>query len=64
MKRLLSLEEFNDNVTIGRTTMYNGIACPNCGEELVDVDDTILCSTPPQKNTACQSCNYIGYRYC
>jgi hypothetical protein len=41
----------------------NGIACPKCGTELIDSDpNTTLASNPPQKNTKCPSCDYIGYR--
>lgn len=41
----------------------NGIACPNCGKELVDSAPNItLTSYPPQKNVACPACGYSGYR--
>lgn len=67
-KKLKTLEEFNS----GRYHVYNfpmkepvpnGIACPNCGEELYDSDPSvILNSNPPQKNTICFNCKYTGYR--
>ena len=52
MKKLISLKEHNDkfndfiyeNVKCG-----NGIACPNCSEELIDSDNYILTSNPPTK---------------
>ena len=41
----------------------NGIACPSCGQELVDSHrHLILNSSPPQKGIHCQSCDYRGYR--
>ena len=43
----------------------NGIACPNCGDELVDVNpNKILTSNPPKKFIKCQNekCSYAGYR--
>jgi C4-type Zn-finger protein len=43
----------------------NGIACPKCGEELLDTQPNVtLTSMPPQKNVGCSSekCDYTGYR--
>ena len=40
----------------------NGIECPECKHELVDIDDMILTSNPPQKNIACPKCKWRGYR--
>lgn len=41
----------------------NGLACPNCGKELVDSNpNMLLTSNPPQKNVKCQACEYVGYR--
>lgn len=41
----------------------NGIACPNCDEELWDSNPMeILTSMPPQKNVHCPNCGYRGYR--
>jgi len=42
----------------------NGIACPECGKELMDSDTMILTSNPPRRNVHCPSCGYIGYRVC
>ena len=70
-KKLKSLEEsnaesrrlafaMNDN-----SPKPNGIACPKCGEELMDTNPMItLTSHPPQKSTKCSKCDYYGYRYC
>lgn len=41
----------------------NGIACPECGEELWDTNPMItLTSNPPKKNIHCNNCDYFGYR--
>ena len=43
----------------------NGIACPKCGEELMDTNPMVtLTSNPPQKNIHCSHCDYVGYRFC
>jgi len=59
-KKLKSLEEHNNisstfhwNMT-GQIPVPNGIACPKCGEELVDSQPNVtLTSMPPQKNVHC-----------
>lgn len=41
----------------------NGIACPECGTELVDSNpNMMLCSDPPKKAIACTKCEFTGYR--
>jgi len=41
----------------------NGIACPDCGEELYDSNPMVtLASLPAKKNIKCDNCNYSGYR--
>lgn len=41
----------------------NGIACPECGHELLDSQPLItFTSNPPQKNIHCPECDYIGFR--
>lgn len=48
-----------------RRMVPNGIACPQCGSELVDVDRSVqLMSNPPRYNTVCTACDYSGYRAC
>lgn len=68
-KKLKSLSEFNakaraiQSITTGNTATPNGIACPNCGEEMVDSNPMItLTSYPAQKDVHCPSCKYSGYR--
>jgi ribosomal protein S27AE len=41
----------------------NGIACPQCGREMLDSQPGVtLTSNPPQKNVHCPKCGYAGYR--
>ena len=69
-KKLKSLEEHTMNSTFHwglmmRNPVPNGIACPKCGEELLDTQPNVtLTSMPPQKNVGCSSdkCDYTGYR--
>ena len=43
----------------------NGIACPDCGAELLDLKpNEIFTSNPPQKKIGCPKCSYVGYRVC
>lgn len=64
-----TLEEHNKEIIsnfIEMNTKYprpNDIACPKCDKEMYDLDDTVLCSNPPQKNIGCV-CGYRDYRYC
>lgn len=68
--KLKSLEEHNtetSNLHWGHFNSNeprpNGIACPNCAEELVDSNPMItLTSFPPKKNVNCTKCDYVGYR--
>ncbi len=64
MKKLISLEEHNRIATQINETGGNGIACPNCDEELYDYpDNTVLTSNPPQYHIFCKCCYYRGMRY-
>ena len=69
-KKLITLEDHNKQTNERYmalnwcTAQPNGIACPECGEELVDNDPNIQLPTmPPQKNVSCLKCGYKGYRY-
>jgi predicted RNA-binding Zn-ribbon protein involved in translation (DUF1610 family) len=43
----------------------NGVACPECGAELIDTcPNMVLTSHPPQKKVACPECGYTGTRIC
>lgn len=70
-KKLVSLDQHNSINTTFHLGMLNpkptpnGIACPKCGEELLDTKpNETLTSMPPQKNVGCSSkkCDYTGYR--
>ena len=65
-----TLEEHNQEkwdaynaIQEGMLPHTNGIACPECGNELWDSDPTITLATiPPQKNVRCIACGYAGFR--
>ncbi len=67
-KKLKNLDEHNKQ----QNNLYklnsneprlNGIAWPECGEELYDSDpNNVLLSLPPQKKVHCSKCDYFGYR--
>ena len=68
-KKLKSLDEHNSIAIDWNSSLNNnspkpnGIACPECGSELMDSQPMmILASNPPQKNVHCSSCDYNGYR--
>ncbi len=43
----------------------NGISCPACFKELVDVaPNRILLTDPPKKAIRCKRCGWSGYRLC
>jgi DNA-directed RNA polymerase subunit RPC12/RpoP len=66
---LTSLDEHNSNAWSTQVNMYsddprrNGIACPKCGNELMDTNPMMtLTSHPAQKSVHCPKCEYKGYR--
>ena len=70
-KKLKNLFEHNNMSStfhsglFGQSPVLNGIACPKCGEELLDTHpNQTLASMPPKKNVGCSSdkCDYTGYR--
>lgn len=64
-KKLKTLEQHNEEKLkfYQPKHTYNGIACPQCGEELTDTNpQVILSSYPPQKRINCIKCSYTGYR--
>ena len=64
-KKLIKLEDFNKTIIEKRHSTKNGIECPNCGDELDDVNPEIqLLSSPPKTEIKCFACEYTGYRYC
>lgn len=41
----------------------NGIACPNCGDELYDSEPYLItASIPPKTKVECKKCGYKDYR--
>ena len=56
-------EHFGDVQHSENKPRPNGIACPECGTELLDSHPMMqLASNPPQKNVNCPKCEYAGYR--
>ena len=68
--KLVSLEEFNkrarESYGVSRNqSRPNGIACPECGEELWDKNRLeCLTSWPPRRDVYCITCGYHGNRVC
>ncbi len=67
-KPLVSLEDHNTKQRdlyarhARRHAKPNGIACPDCGRELVDTSPNFtLLSVPPKKHVGCNRCGYRGY---
>jgi transposase len=66
---LTPLEEYNRRQTrkyYDRTRKRydpNGLACPDCGNELVDIDKNVqLMSSPPKIKVKCLNCDFVGFR--
>lgn len=66
---LKSLEQHNgearreiEHVRRNECPQPNGIACPECGAELMDSNAYLLTSYPPMRNVHCDACGYRGYR--
>jgi hypothetical protein len=67
MKDLISLEEHNKAVQEQIFTPYpkpNGIACPICQNELLDINNNVqLYSCPAQVHVKCSVCDWVGTRF-
>jgi predicted RNA-binding Zn-ribbon protein involved in translation (DUF1610 family) len=65
-KKLKTLDEHNkimNDLYFKEKDNHNGIACPKCGEEMIDTNPNVtLTSCPPKKNVGCEKCGYTGYR--
>lgn len=69
--KLKSLEDSDKEIltqyycsNLSMINIPNGIACPNCGAELVDKDRfKITMMKMPQTKIACPDCGYEGRRY-
>ncbi len=69
VKRLISLEEHNEIIRQSahdpfcNESMPNGVACPDCGDELYDtMPNMMLSMMPPKKHVHCRKCGYRGGR--
>lgn len=56
-------EVFERKAEMTRRFVGNGIACPQCGNELTDVPGISLPTDPPQTLTECANCDYRGTRF-
>jgi hypothetical protein len=67
MVELTSLEEHNRKYGVlydFSNPVRNGLACPECGNELADSNpNMMLLSNPPQFRIHCPSCDYHGTRF-
>jgi predicted RNA-binding Zn-ribbon protein involved in translation (DUF1610 family) len=66
-KNLKSLEDYNKEALNKRIQLFdyshllNGIACPECGNELHDWRTNT--PTIGQREVICRNCGYEGFRY-
>lgn len=68
-RKLKSLEDHNrEKMNFGYDLFIdnpvpNGIACPECGEEMMDSNPMcMLACIPPKKNIDCPSCGHKDFR--
>lgn len=64
-KELISLEEWEEsrkNLWQNITEAKNGIACPECGEELYDDCTLIITTNPARIHIFCKDCEWTGTR--
>jgi len=66
MKTLKSLDDFNHErrqaLQKDNELRPNGIACPKCNAELLDIPGQVLLSNPPKIPITCNACGYRGSR--
>lgn len=64
MTKLKSVDEYNREHNYKPPSdglLRSGIACPECGRELIiDLKYSFICN-PGVNSVFCQKCNYIGY---
>jgi hypothetical protein len=59
--KLITIEEHNAEVRHRlRNKMLTGIEYPTCKNELQYKDNTIMLSSPPQKDVICFNCGYMA----
>ena len=65
MKNLISLDDHNARKMGAHLDplmpVLNGIACPECGDELYDTNNSVVLTCPPKYRIHCD-CGYRGYR--
>lgn len=65
-KKLKSLTEHNEqafNNYAAANNLNSGFACPDCGEELFYVDNSVIMTYPAKRAVDCRKCKYTGYVY-
>ena len=69
MKSLISLREHNQQIIESvpdpqlDVALPNGVACPTCGNELLDTHPNLILNyKPPQKHIKCSKCAFRGVR--
>ena len=68
IEKLIPLDAYNESARKIAFADYkdicrpNGIACPQCGAELVDKSQEVLTSFPAQKRVKCLTCDFSGLR--
>lgn len=64
---MITLKEYNNAYMKNREVKHSlGIACDNCGSELIDTMPGVICtSNPPQRSVHCSNsnCGYKGYMW-
>lgn len=50
------------DMKLERWEKFIGLACDECGHELVG-EKSLLMSSPPQQNIRCPHCNWTGRRF-
>lgn len=66
MKTLVTLEDHDshkrDLLNFTDYPVKNGIACPKCGQEMEDVDGTVLMCWPAKTKVHCPACDHKTLR--
>lgn len=66
-KTMKTLEQHNQEIQDSAWKPYprpNGIECPLCKAELLDINSNVLLSYPGQKEVKCSKCVWTGTRLC
>jgi uncharacterized protein with PIN domain len=70
-RQLITLEDHNAAILTSvadpmlNESRPNGIACPKCSAELLDVTPGMVCAFAPlRKSVRCDKCGFLGDRLC